>query len=52
MENKKATKQDAAAVLVQLYADYSVLRSKYGYRPLEGTAEAVAIAIQALQETE
>lgn len=48
----KVTKQDAAAVLVQTYADYSVLCSKYGYTPGEGTAEAVAMAVQALQEVE
>ena len=46
------TKQDAAALLVQLYADYSVLCSKYGYKPGNGTAEAVAMATQALQEVE
>ena len=46
------TKQDAAAMLVQLYADYSVLCSKYGYNPGNGTAEAVAMAAQALQEVE
>lgn len=44
------TKQDAAALLVQLYADYSVLCSKCGYTPGNGTAEAVAMATQALQE--
>ena len=44
------TKQDAAALLVQLYADYSVLCSKYGYTHGNGTAEAVAMAAQALQE--
>ena len=46
------TKQDAAALMVQLYADYSVLCSKYGYTPGDGTAEAVAMATQALQEVE
>lgn len=46
------TKQDAAALLVQLYADYSVLCSKYGYTPCGGTAEVVAMAAQALQEVE
>lgn len=46
------TKQDAAALLVQLYADFSVLCSKYGYTTCGGTAEAVAMAAQALQEVE
>lgn len=46
------TKQDAAALLVQLYADYSVLCSKYGYTPSNGTAEAIAMAAQTLQEVE
>lgn len=46
------TKQDAAALLVQLYADHSVLCSKYGYTPSNGTAEAVVMAAQALQEVE
>lgn len=46
------TKQDAAALLVQLYADCSVLCSKYGYNPSNGTAEAVAMAVQALQGVE
>lgn len=45
-------KQDADALLVQLYADYSVLCSKCGYTPGNGTAEAVAMATQALQEVE
>lgn len=44
------TKQDAAALLVQLYADYSVLCSKYGGYSGDGMAEAVATAVQALQE--
>lgn len=44
------TKQDAAALLVQLYADYSVLCSKYGEYSGDGMAEAVATAVQALQE--
>ena len=43
------TKQDAAALLVQLYADYSVLCSKCGYTPGDGTAAAVAMAVQALE---
>lgn len=46
------TKQDAAALLVQLYADYSVLCSKYGYRLSKDVAEAVTMAVQALQEVE
>lgn len=47
------TKKEAAELLVQLYADYSVLCSKYGgYKPGSGTAEAVAMAAQALQEVE
>lgn len=46
------TKQDAAALLVQMYADYSVLCSKYGYKPGNCTAEAVVMAAQALQEVE
>ena len=46
------TKQDVAALLVQLYADFSVLCSKYGYITSDGTAEAVAMAVQALQEVE
>lgn len=45
-------KQDAAALLVRLYADYSVLCKRYGYRPDDGTAEAVVMAVQALQEVE
>lgn len=44
------TKQDAAALLVQLYADYSVLCSKYVEHSIDGGAEAVAMAVQALQE--
>ena len=46
------TKQDAAALLVQLYADYSVLCSKYGYKPGNGTAEAVAMAVYVLKEAD
>lgn len=44
------TKQDAAVLLVQLYADYSVLCRKCGGRPDDGTEEAVAMAVQALAE--
>lgn len=44
------TKQDAAVLLVQLYADYSVLCHKFGGRPDDGTEEAVAMAVQALKE--
>lgn len=44
------TKQAAAAMLVQLYADYSVLCSKYGYTLCVDTAEAVAMAVQELKE--
>lgn len=47
------TRQDAAALMVQLYADYSVLRAKYGDYSGDCTAEAaeaVAMAVQALQE--
>ena len=46
------TKQKAAALLVQLYADYSALCSKYSYKPNVGAAEAVAMAVQALQEVQ
>lgn len=46
------TKQEAAALLVQLYADYSVLCSKYAYKANVGAAEAVAMAVQTLQEVE
>lgn len=45
-------KQDAATLLVQLYADYSVLCSKYGEYSSDDIAEAVAMAVQALQEVE
>lgn len=45
-------KQDAAVLLVQLYADYSVLCSKYGDCSGDGIAEAVAMAVQALQVAE
>lgn len=45
-------KQDAAAMLVQLYADYSTLCDKYGWPPSDGMSEAVAIAVQSLQEVE
>lgn len=45
-------KQDAAAMLVQLYADYSTLCDKYGWTPSDGMSEAVAIAVQSLQEVE
>ena len=46
------TKQEAAAMLVQLYADYSTLCDKCGWPPSEGVAEAVAIAVQSLHEVE
>lgn len=46
------TKQDAATLLVQLYADYSVLCAKYGDYLGDCTAEAVAMAVQALQGVE
>ena len=46
------TKQEAAAMLVQLYADYSTLCDKYGWPPSDGMSEAVAIAVQSLQEVE
>lgn len=46
------TKQEAAVLLVHLYADYSVLCSKYGGRPDDGTEEAVAMAVQTLKEVE
>lgn len=46
------TKQDAAVLLVHLYADYSVLCSKYGGHPEDGTEEAVTMAVQALKEVE
>ena len=42
------TKQDAATLLVQLYADCSVLCSKYEYRLDKDVAEAVSTAVQAL----
>ena len=45
-------KQDAAAMLVQLYADYSTLCDKYGWPPSDGMSEAVAIAVQSLQEVD
>lgn len=48
-------KQDAATLLVQLYADYSVLCAKYGDYSGDCTveaAEAVAMAVQTLQEVE
>lgn len=40
------TKQEAAAMLVQLYADYSTLCDKYGWPPSDGMSEAVAIAVK------
>ncbi len=40
------TKQDAAALLVQLYADYSA----YSYCIGKSIEEAVSMAVQALQE--
>ena len=46
------TKQEAAAMLVQLYADYSTLCDKYGWPPSDGMSEAVAIAVQSLKEVE
>lgn len=46
------TKQEAAAMLVQLYADYSILCDKYAWSPSDGMSEAVAIAVQSLQEVE
>ena len=46
------TKQEAAAMLVQLYADYSTLCDKYGWPPSDEMSEAVAIAVQSLQEVE
>lgn len=46
------TKKEAAELMVQLYADYSVLCSKYGHCISEGMAEAVTIAVQALHEVE
>lgn len=46
------TKQEAAAMLVQLYADYSTLCDKYGWPPTNGMSEAVAVAVQSLQEAE
>lgn len=46
------TKQAAAAMLVQLYADYAVLCSKYGEAPAECPAEAIVTAVQALQEAD
>lgn len=46
------TKQEAAAMLVQLYADYSTLCDKYAWSPSDGMSEAVAIAVQSLREVE
>lgn len=46
------TKQEAAAMVVQLYADYSTLCDKYGWTPSDGMSEAVAIAVQSLREME
>lgn len=46
------TKQEAAAMLVQLYADYSTLCDKYAWSPSDGLSEAVALAVQSLQEVE
>lgn len=46
------TKQEAATMLVQLYADYFTLCDKYGWPPSDGMSEAVAIAVQSLQEVE
>ena len=46
------TKQEAAAMLVQLYADYSTLCDKYGWISNDGMSEAVAIAVQSLREVE
>ena len=46
------TKQEAAAMLVQLYADHSTLCDKYAWSPSDGMSEAVAIAVQSLQEVE
>ena len=46
------TKQEAAAMLVQLYADYSILCDKYAWSPSDGMSEAVTIAVQSLKEVE
>ena len=46
------TKQEAAAMLVQLYADYSNLCKKFGWPYSDGMSEAVAIAVQSLKEVE
>lgn len=46
------TKQKAADMLVQLYADYSTLCNKYGWRSSNGMSEAVALAVQSLKEVE
>lgn len=46
------TKQEAATMLVQLYADYSTLCDKYGWMLSDGMSEAVAIAVQSLKEVE
>lgn len=46
------TKQEAATMLVQLYADYSTLCDKYAWSPSDGMSEAVAIAVQSLKEAE
>ena len=46
------TKQEAATMLVQLYADYSTLCDKYGWPPSDWKSESVAIAVQSLREVE
>ena len=48
----EVTKQEAAAMLVQLYADYSTFCDKYMRPPSDGMSEAVAMAVQSLQEVE
>lgn len=40
------------AEYIKLYADYSTLCDKYGWPPSDGMSEAVAIAVQSLQEVE
>ena len=46
------TKQEAATMLVELDADYATLCDKCGWTPSDGMSEAVAIAVQSLQEVE
>lgn len=40
--------EEASAALVKLYADLACLWAKYGGQPMDGGAEAVAMAVHAL----